>query len=155
MIGALHCSLTDSQTSDGALVDACVALGHLLTVKRARQLFLHPSMAGVSALLRVHRRGGAAAEAVRRVLETLCDIGNSETGDAGQEPAARERQHAPADGMIDLGDCCICLDKIKTHAFLPCGHLCSCMDCASFLAAQREPCPICRRPIQRAAQIFV
>lgn len=47
-------------------------------------------------------------------------------------------------------DCVICLDAANTHAFVPCGHKCSCEECASKLRA----CPICRAAIERAIKIY-
>jgi hypothetical protein len=40
-------------------------------------------------------------------------------------------------------ECCICLENPKNMIFLPCGHVCTCQDCAPGL----ENCPICRGPI--------
>lgn len=37
-------------------------------------------------------------------------------------------------------ECVICLDKESAIVFLPCGHVCSCWDCAGGL----ELCPLCR-----------
>ena len=38
--------------------------------------------------------------------------------------------------------CCVCLDRPKTHVFVPCGHLCICSDCSSKLNS--DNCPICQ-----------
>lgn len=39
-----------------------------------------------------------------------------------------------------VGLCGICQDSSSSHAFVPCGHLCACSDCAKDLAQ----CPVCR-----------
>jgi len=39
-------------------------------------------------------------------------------------------------------DCCsICLVERANHIFIPCGHLCCCINC--FLNLQSKKCPIC------------
>eukprot|EP00235_Prasinoderma_singulare_P002757 CAMPEP_0119165658 /NCGR_PEP_ID=MMETSP1315-20130426/5283_1 /TAXON_ID=676789 /ORGANISM="Prasinoderma singularis, Strain RCC927" /LENGTH=631 /DNA_ID=CAMNT_0007158955 /DNA_START=126 /DNA_END=2021 /DNA_ORIENTATION=- len=42
-------------------------------------------------------------------------------------------------------ECVICLDKPRTHAFLPCMHRCVCADCAVKCMQEGSPhCPLCR-----------
>ncbi len=47
-------------------------------------------------------------------------------------------------------ECIICMDATSTHAFVPCGHKCSCEECASKL----HTCPICRAAIERVIKIY-
>eukprot|EP01083_Nonionella_stella_P235813 828819_1 len=57
---------------------------------------------------------------------------------------------APSASSEEPDVCCICLDAPKTHALIPCGHKCSCKDCSKYL----KKCPICRRRVTKAFQIF-
>mmetsp|Transcript_68808 Transcript_68808/g.190494 ORF Transcript_68808/g.190494 Transcript_68808/m.190494 type:complete len:630 (+) Transcript_68808:1-1890(+) len=146
---------------------ACRLLERLLTGShRARQLFLAPEAGGASALVSVFRcgpqAGQAASDAVWRILEVLSvaeaegtrrlEAQELETRARNEEAEERRRRPAEEPGP---GECCVCLDRGKSHALLPCGHLCACMDCAAYLAARAESCPVCRCPIERAVQIFV
>ena len=54
------------------------------------------------------------------------------------------------------GACSICLSAPSTHAMVPCGHLCMCLECS--LALRRVPsaanhCPICRTASTQVLQI--
>merc|ERR1712137_627966 len=33
----------------------------------------------------------------------------------------------------EFGECCVCMDRGKSHALVPCGHLCACVECAAHL----------------------
>ena len=56
---------------------------------------------------------------------------------------------APAGG----GDnsCVICLDATRTTAFIPCGHLACCHQCAAGVTA----CPVCRAAFTRTQTIYI
>ncbi len=56
---------------------------------------------------------------------------------AKQEAAARD-------------ECVMCFDAARTTALAPCGHVCSCDDCAGDL----QQCPICRRAIDDRLKVF-
>jgi len=47
--------------------------------------------------------------------------------------------------------CKICMDGEVGVVFLPCGHLCSCVNCAPSL----KDCPVCRRAIQGTVRTFL
>ena len=52
--------------------------------------------------------------------------------------------------------CTICLDKERSHIFLPCGHLVCCAKCAK--KAKNEPpnqCPMCRKPIKNMVKAYM
>lgn len=51
-------------------------------------------------------------------------------------------------------ECVICLDAKITMAFMPCGHMCVCKECAEkYIHA--APCPICRKPVGSYVEIFM
>lgn len=64
-----------------------------------------------------------------------------------------------------VGCCCVVQER-RTHAFLPCGHLCVCRTCADAVQShscrnsmmnggqRRACCPICRTPSQAVMRIF-
>ena len=57
----------------------------------------------------------------------------------------------------DSANCVVCLTEAKTHACVPCGHLCLCAGCTDLLKMDasrrsrgrgRKPaCPLCRSPV--------
>jgi len=142
----------------------------LLSSARARQLFLPVPAGGVgtggaTVLLEVSRCGNqaaraAAAQAVASLLEELCSVDATVMVVHGRLRDREEEASAAAEEARGLvagapEECCVCLDHERSHALLPCGHFCTCMDCADYLAARHDPCPICRRSIEQAVQIFV
>ena len=48
--------------------------------------------------------------------------------------------------------CAICLENVYTHAFLPCGHKCICVTCAT--GRKWKICPICRAPASIVRPIY-
>ena len=52
--------------------------------------------------------------------------------------------------LKDLMTCKICLDKEAVVAFLPCGHLTSCVDCSKSL----RKCAICRKVIAGTVRVY-
>ena len=46
-------------------------------------------------------------------------------------------------------ECCICLSTNPDVIFVPCAHLCACMECAQ----QLSKCPLCRRQITNRINI--
>ena len=56
---------------------------------------------------------------------------------------------------IDSSTCSVCLDAVKTHAFMPCGHMCFCGFCANtIIKSDQKSCPVCRATSEVAVQIF-
>ena len=50
--------------------------------------------------------------------------------------------------------CVICLTHQKTIAFVPCGHLCVCDQCAQSGKLLRDRCPVCRQQANTLLRIF-
>lgn len=46
--------------------------------------------------------------------------------------------------------CKVCLDRDADVVFMPCGHLCTCVDCAQAL----RTCPLCRKRIQKSIKTY-
>jgi serine/threonine protein kinase len=47
-------------------------------------------------------------------------------------------------------ECIVCVDAPRSIALAPCGHVCSCEDCAGDL----QQCPICRQAIDGRLKVF-
>ena len=52
------------------------------------------------------------------------------------------RREAPESTIGGQTTCIICFSNSKSHAAVPCGHMCACGDCS----AQLDECPVCRSP---------
>lgn len=46
--------------------------------------------------------------------------------------------------------CKVCLDRISDCVFVPCGHVCCCVTCASAL----HKCPICRKNLEKIVKFY-
>jgi len=59
-------------------------------------------------------------------------------------------------GQQDDNYCCICMAQSRDVAFVPCGHVSTCTDCAAALHATDGElrCPICRSLTSRTLKIF-
>eukprot|EP01084_Bolivina_argentea_P133706 235993_1 len=53
-----------------------------------------------------------------------------------------------------LTDCCICMERDKEVAFLPCGHYIACESCAKLLQNDTGMCAICSMKIQSILKIY-
>ena len=51
--------------------------------------------------------------------------------------------------------CIICLARAQTHAFVPCGHRCSCEECGeAWISKHSRTCPMCRTPSYGFMRVF-
>ena len=111
-------------------------------------------MATFAPTCRVHSVGGASgggapsysARAAYDDAQAGRPFGASRRdGDTARHPDSA----APLPRAADLGDdfdtCVICLDNAISHAFIPCGHHCTCGDCsAKIMMTEGKRCPLCR-----------
>ena len=67
--------------------------------------------------------------------------------------AQKRRLKTVKRAQLPDGECCVCLDKQSTHAFVPCGHLCVCSSCAELLMRVDAKCPYCRARAKETCQI--
>lgn len=66
-----------------------------------------------------------------------------------------EGEDHPDKADVASDTCVICLENPRSHAFVPCGHLCSCETCASESMRRGEnQCPLCRQRSEKAIRIF-
>ena len=69
-----------------------------------------------------------------------------------EAPGLEEKQDG---GTAGQGDCVICMARLPTHAFVPCGHRCVCAECAKAVVEQRSgTCPLCRVQVEQALHVF-
>lgn len=75
---------------------------------------------------------------------------NAQQPPAPQQPAAAPAPRSETPPAVD-NTCAICMENVKNAFLRPCGHVATCMPCAS----QLRNCPICRAPIQETFQAFL
>ena len=57
--------------------------------------------------------------------------------------------------LSDNGDKCpICLNGIKSHIIVPCGHKCLCEACSHKIKNNNEKCPICNNKVENIYKVF-
>lgn len=54
----------------------------------------------------------------------------------------------------DDDTCVVCLDALKTHVLVPCGHLCVCASCCDDLMTSSRSCPMCRQGASMSARVY-
>ena len=93
-------------------------------------------------------------------LQPLADDRPRFGGDAGIVARLRELRVAAQEPQRELGaeesECVVCMDKTRTHSFVPCGHRCVCAECAALVMRAAQPlCPNCRTPASSSLQMFL
>lgn len=58
-----------------------------------------------------------------------------------------------ADTKVGNRECIICCQFERTHAFVPCGHLCVCENCVE-VTIETQMCPICRQKPTQAIKVY-
>jgi len=138
-----------------AEVERCLAAG-LKTPRRAVEYLTSGSHSASSSapneVSQDRRERRKAEEEALRKREL--DRARREAAEEGAVAAGAGRG-AEGGSAEEVPECCICLDREKSHAFLPCGHRCACMDCAAIFVAGSSLCPICRKRVEGSVQIFV
>jgi hypothetical protein len=56
------------------------------------------------------------------------------------------------DGAPDTAACVLCLERARTTAAVPCGHMYACVTCVR--ASRPTQCAVCRQPIEKLIRIY-
>ena len=69
----------------------------------------------------------------------------------------RRQRNAHKDSNIDGSGCCsVCLIEKVEIIIQPCGHACTCRDCANVIMQNVErKCPICRHSIKKIQNVYL
>jgi hypothetical protein len=51
-------------------------------------------------------------------------------------------------------ECVMCMDVEKSHAFVPCGHMCVCEGCAAKVMGANKECPFCCTVATAVMRVF-
>lgn len=75
---------------------------------------------------------------------------NNNNIDNSTSSQSHQRQ---APNASSSGECVVCIRAPKTHAFVPCGHLCVCQQCVPMMMIKKR-CPICRQKATQVIKVF-
>ncbi|EOD27384.1 hypothetical protein EMIHUDRAFT_254314, partial [Emiliania huxleyi CCMP1516] len=84
--------------------------------------------------------GSEAGEAAEQHLPVTEPSAAVSLADAGLDTG---RPAAPESTMGGETTCIVCFARVKSHAAVPCGHLCACGPCSELM----QECPYCREPV--------
>jgi len=52
-------------------------------------------------------------------------------------------------------ECVVCMEHVKTHALVPCYHMCVCSGCAEKVVNKLGTCPMCNASVTQAQRVWV
>merc|ERR1719233_1869821 len=109
----------------------------------------------------VLKQFGLPDDDVRYLLEEIADLTAGQGGGlvSGRkhsiqiEGGAGDKTNCPSSDSSSSDEllCVICLNALKTHICVPCGHKCCCLNCIDKIG---KDCPICRKTVQMCIKIF-
>ena len=83
---------------------------------------------------------------------------------AAASSAALRTEVAPSGDRLEDRECVVCADGVRSHCFIPCGHLALCDACAGSVEATRPyreaaaivlPCPVCTKPATSCMRLYM
>jgi len=108
----------------------------------------------------VLKQFGLPDDDVRYLLEEITDLTGGQAGclSSGRRNSSSiedevRKSGTPSSDSSSSDDllCVICLNALKTHICVPCGHKCCCINCIDKFG---KDCPICRKTVQMCIKIF-
>ena len=114
--------------------------GHVLVMRRKQTTY--------AAQQNARRLPAQASHRPQQPRESECNV---------KEPVSKKarRSDDKEDNLSDVQEseeCVVCLSSKRTHAFVPCGHMCVCNKCADSI--KNRMCPICRMVSKQIIKIF-
>jgi len=146
----------DAQPSHGGglfvVVTGCFTTPRMAKLRFSQSFFLAPQGP---------QQGGGyfvMNDVLRYTPGTLPFKGAQQRSHQGDNKANTVESGSGDDEPVEAGDgqlCVICLKKRRKAAFVPCGHLVCCCNCAKKVELKDEPlCPVCRQDIQCVLRVF-
>ena len=115
------------------------------------------SSSQMSAAVSRHALGGSRVSESVPTLSVPGPLRGSDVEDDCERPLKFPRSEKLDSSCDEDGkyECSICLDEKKTHAFMPCGHMCVCTTCAASIMASSRKCPICRVVGRNCVKVYL
>ena len=86
------------------------------------------------------------------VSTTKSNVAHVAPTNSNTAPINADHASTPTIEYKDL--CVICLASEKTHAFVPCGHMCVCEICGPAIMTSSRSCPMCRTNVSSTLHIY-
>ena len=100
--------------------------------------------------LKVEARAIAKARTIEEIDTHFEKLQVAASQDGGAGPSVRGTAEVEEDGQ-----CVVCLAADKTHAFVPCGHICVCGECCDrIMNSSSKTCPLCRQSCQWGGRMY-
>uniref|UniRef100_A0A8B9KNT4 RING-type E3 ubiquitin transferase n=1 Tax=Astyanax mexicanus TaxID=7994 RepID=A0A8B9KNT4_ASTMX len=100
-------------------------------------------------------RGREYVNNIQQSHFNMSEMSGSQTPAAGNIPTGHVTGNLSAEEQLrqlqEERTCKVCMDKLVSMVFIPCGHLVVCTDCAASL----RHCPICRAVIRGSVRAFM
>jgi len=82
-----------------------------------------------------------------RIVERGAQVNTTKSSSSTVSPVAVNEIERP-EQVFEVNECVICMEGKPDTIFIPCAHLCSCMECYKGLKKSgRALCPLCRRTV--------
>ncbi|XP_041112537.1 baculoviral IAP repeat-containing protein 7 isoform X1 [Polyodon spathula] len=134
---------------DHSLVESLVQTKYLLTGTR------YTSVSDlVSDILQAEEEDRHRSDQARETTESQRQSTSAGEARETQHPEEKVGDRSPEEQLRQLQEertCKVCMDKVVSIVFVPCGHLVVCTDCAASLSN----CPICRAIIRGSVRAFM
>lgn len=87
--------------------------------------------------------------------QNISSISNEKEKVSKELSDLRERIEEGEFPLNDNAECTVCMEKVKSIALKPCGHLVVCEDCLFSLGKEKDRhCPICRSAVRGHLRVF-
>ena len=122
------------------------------TVARLAQAKEHAAILAAATAREDAKRARGEAEVAARAKAV------AETEARAVAVAAAAETAAATQLVVHALPCVVCLDRTRSHALVPCGHVCVCARCCEDLVADldetRRCCPMCRTTIESTLRVY-
>lgn len=91
---------------------------------------------------------------INNLKKTLIELENKLTEKRIELSNVKEKLKKDLSLLENADKCPICLDGIKTHIIVPCGHKCLCEECSNLIKNNNKDCPICNNKVENIYKVF-
>ena len=91
---------------------------------------------------------------INNIKKTLIEIENKKTKKRIELSHIEEKLKKDLSLFENADKCPICLDGIKNHIIIPCGHKCLCEECSYLIKNNNKDCPICNNKVESIYKVY-
>jgi len=146
-----HCFDASIKTDEQSFGVCCFVIGSLPIIILLL-MFLMMAIQSCIETMKWNYEYGHPNDARQPVSDIECaDVSSSAIEDALPDTVCPAP--TPANDLTATQCCCVCLSEPKCVVFMPCMHVCTCMQCG--LAGRLTHCPLCSRGITARHNLFL